>query len=113
MAVIGNLKKGVNLERTIEDMEVGESGFTLPWALSFDLEKKPYLNLEYPISTEPLGTSALPVTRFGPGPSDYDVDISNLVYKWSIIRDPQSVYVGVDKSKVVPLATEEKMGSIN
>jgi len=47
-------------EKEIKDMEIGEVGYTVPWALEED-----NLKLHYPIS-EKGGTASTRVTRTGP-----------------------------------------------
>ena len=89
-----------NLERKIKDMQPGESGYTTPWALSFDEEGKGWLNIKYTIHKDKGGTVELPVTRVGSGRSDYVVDVSRVNYKWS---EGKASYVGCDDEDLVCL----------
>ena len=54
-------------ERLIRDMEVGESGWTMPWAVRLGLENDYWIDLEYNIYEGKQGTSTLEVTRHEDG----------------------------------------------
>ena len=61
-------------EKLIKDMEVGELGYTLPWALVRDTEGNDYVHLLYPVVPDPIkDTGVMPIRRFGPGREDYHV----------------------------------------
>ena len=64
-----------NLERKIKDMEVGEEGFAVPWALGFNEYKIPYLNVEFSIGKSPYGSRSMPIKRIGRGLADYDINL--------------------------------------
>lgn len=83
MGIIGRLNKK-NKERKIIDMDIGESGYTLPWALMFDKEEVPYLNIQYPIESKRGGTLQLPIKRTGPGLEDYEINITKVNYQWDL-----------------------------
>jgi hypothetical protein len=51
------------LEITIKDLQVGESGYTLPWGMWIDLEDHCWLNPDYPVTGEVKGTSRMWVER--------------------------------------------------
>jgi len=50
-------------ERTIADLRVGESGWTVPWAMDHDEERRCWLNPRHTISQEPGGTVQMQVAR--------------------------------------------------
>lgn len=66
-------------ERTIDEMKVGEIGFTVPWALFFD-EGKAFLRGEYSIRDDKGGTVQMEVGRTRSG---YIVSVQSCDYKWS------------------------------
>jgi len=102
------LKGTPKLENRIIDMKPGESGYTVPWALAFDLEETPYLNLDYSIHKNPGGTVQMRVERTGSGKSDYNVDISNAGYfKWSVEEAPFSGVVGKRDDLIARLTWDE------
>ncbi len=74
-------------ERKIRDMKIGETGYTVPWALIFDENKVPHLNLDMTIEKSPKGTISLPLKRTGPGNADYTIDLNfsyfGEKYKWA------------------------------
>ncbi len=67
--IIGN----PDFTKTIEEMNVGEEGYTHPWALMFDLYKNPYLDLNAFVTESPKLISMMPIKRFGLGQTDYDI----------------------------------------
>ena len=109
MGIIGRLEKGKNLERTIEDMNIGEKAYVTPQSLAFDLDEIPYLNLGSTICKQPGGTIELPITRTGDSKVDYQVDIRNINYKWKKSSNPFSSVVGVEESKIVQLYYETQL----
>ena len=82
MGLIGNFEKGKNLERTIEDLSLGETAYTHPTALALDTDCNVYLNTSFAVISKPEGEFHMPVKRIGPEKSDYDVDIRNVTYRW-------------------------------
>lgn len=54
-------------ERTIDSLEVGESGYTMSWAMWVDLNSNMWLNPKYPVGAEVVGTSNMRVERRGDG----------------------------------------------
>lgn len=105
MPVKGNLS--IRLEHRIEQMETGDSGFTLPWALSFEPVGDKYnafLYVKYPITEKPNGTSELPVKRIGPGPGDFEVDLDGVSrdYSWDIGK---AYYMGANEEDIVFIGT--------
>ena len=72
----------VNSVRSIKDMEVGETGYTVPWALAFDFQEKPYLNVGMSVYKKPSGTVKLPITCTGAGKKDYEISINSVDYQW-------------------------------
>ena len=100
MGLIGKLNEK-NKERLIKDMEVGEIGYTVPWALEFDLNRIPYLDIYMSIS-ERRGTSQLKI-RTGSKESDYDVDIRNIDYNWRLSDhiSKDCVKINTDEDEVI------------
>ncbi len=106
MGVIGRLEMGKNLERTIEDMEVGETAYITPWSLYFDSDKTPYLNLRSVIRESSSETHKLKIKKTGDGLSDYQIDIRHIDHKWTKSADPLGN--SVDSSKIVQLYYEDE-----
>lgn len=53
-----------NLEgSTIELMLTGDTGYTLPWAMWADEDRKMWMNPKYPISKTPTGTTQMAIER--------------------------------------------------
>lgn len=103
MPVRGNLQR--KLERTIEKMETGDEGFTLPWALSFEPTGDKYnvfLYVKYPITVNSEKTSRLHIRRIGAGKADFDVDLDSVEsdYKWNIGK---ASYCGADEDDIVSI----------
>lgn len=73
----------------IEKMEVGQSGFVVPWALSVTLDQKMFLNGHYTYEPWLRGTSCMLVTRTSKG---YQVDIRQVDerYRWEL-RDEDDI----------------------
>lgn len=84
MGVLGKLKEGLNLERTIRNMILGEIAYVEPSALCFDVNQSPYLDLDVVISKYKTSNQILPVERTGHDSCDYDVDIRNIDHKWRL-----------------------------
>ena len=104
MAVIGKLEKGKNLEKTLEDMKIGEIGYITPWSLAFDEEKVPYLNINSLYKEEPGGTAKLAIKKIGSQRKDYEIDISKVNdYEWGLSSDPFGGVMGVQFSEIVQL----------
>ena len=86
MGLIGKPK----FERKIRDMFVGETAYADYDALVFDMEKRPYLNLDsiaIPINDEEDSDQFISITRTGEGEGndDYDVDITHLdSFRWEL-----------------------------
>lgn len=91
MGEVKGIKLGKNLERLINEMEVGESAWTFPDALSFDYSKNAYLYMQYPISenfNSEEGFTLL-VERYGSRYGEFNVDVSKVKdYLWE--RIPKS-----------------------
>ena len=89
MGVIGKPE----FERCIEDMVIGESGYAFPWALAYDEDNIPYLDLTHPIfSTRDKRTLEDPgerilIKKTGPGKNEYEVNITNTDYRWTPEED--------------------------
>jgi hypothetical protein len=44
---------------TLKDLPVGSSGYTVPWALWVDPERRTWLHPDYPVYEEPQGHAAM------------------------------------------------------
>ena len=90
------------LETKLEQLEVGQEGFTLPWALSLEPAENSkynvYLNLQYPVSPIKRGTLQLHIKRIGPHAKDFEVDLDSPDYQWSIGK---SSYMGANPKDIV------------
>lgn len=71
----------ITLRRTISDMKVGESAYTVPWALAVTkVEKIPYLKLDFTANDKPGGTARMLVQKVSTNtyqvqpPKDYAFD---------------------------------------
>jgi len=100
MPIRGNLTN--RLEKTIEKMETGDEGFTLPWALSFEPTKdkyNAYLYIKYPVSSYPERTMQMHIKRTGPRNEDFEVDIDSVQnYEWNIGK---ASYMGANEDDIV------------
>ncbi len=56
----------------IETMKIGETCYTLPWAMEVNRERQCFLDSHYPTTPQPYKTSTLKVTRTAEG---YVVDV--------------------------------------
>ena len=86
MGIIGKPK----LERLIKDMAVGELGYTVPWALIFDENETPYLQVDFPIMPFNRGTLKMPVKKITPERNGYEINLNfayerDNEYVWNII----------------------------
>lgn len=88
--------------KTIEDMVVGESAYTVPWALAFDLNKGRYLNVGCKVESKLYGTMEMSITRVGMGLTDYYVDSSKVHYTWHLHEDPLGFGI-IESDKMVYL----------
>jgi len=112
MPVVGNWKG--KIEKRIMDMDVGECGYTVPWALTLTLyrdkkkkEVRAFLNRCYPVDPVRKGTAKMFVKRIGPGPDDYLVDISYCGdEEWDISDSPPKKDYFADLGPV-PILIEE------
>lgn len=104
------IKGKLRLEKCIENMETGDEGFTLPWALSFEpVEDKvnAYLCVKYPISSKQEGTLQLHVKRTGPERDSFDVDLDSIRdydYKYKFGK---ASYMGVSDEDIVCIGQME------
>ena len=98
MPVKGSLEG--KLEREIANMEFGEVGYTIPWAVRFEPEGEKlnaYLDIRAPVSENPIETLKLKVTRVGHGRNDFEVDLNSIDnYQWSIRKPTTAEQRGND-----------------
>jgi len=110
MGITGRLEKGRNLERVVSDMEVGETAYVSPWALDFDKFEIPYLNLNAVIYTtinSKKDRTTLKIIRTGKENYEYDINLDDTDYKWSISDTP---FDGtVDSEHIVQLYYTDKV----
>ncbi len=55
------------MERTIRDMTPGESGWTVPWAITVDIDRTMWVNGAYSIERESVGTARTRIERTSNG----------------------------------------------
>lgn len=60
-------------EQTIDCMMVGESGYTVPWAMWVDTARRCWLHPRYTVRSEPFGTATMRIERQDDG---YHVEIA-------------------------------------
>lgn len=68
------------LEPTLSSLKVGQTGFTVPWALRVDGDRLLWLKPSYWISSHPHGTASMEVQRLEDG---YHVRLPKN-HRWSI-----------------------------
>ncbi len=86
-------------EDSIGTMSIGESGYTVPWAMWPDMDGALWINGHYPIHRNPGGTVSMLVTRTTHG---YEVDVTKghaAEYRWS----PSSKDSFVSDADVLPV----------
>ena len=64
----------------IGNMKIGESGYTVPWAMSFENNGKSWIDTNFEIKSSPRGTSTMMVTRLEDGYHTYPINKENI---WS------------------------------
>ncbi len=71
----------------LKNMKVGESGYTVPWAMWVDLDGNCWLNENYTIQGTPGGTVQLKITRVTEG---YIAHINDMKdnERWQKVEDP-------------------------
>ena len=52
-----------HVRRLIKDMAIGESGYTVPWAMQVDTTRRGRLNPDYPVDPHPWGTLQMRIMR--------------------------------------------------
>ncbi len=52
-----------NAEHSIATMDIGEKGWTVPWAMYYDKDRNLWLNGSYTIHADPGGTARMAVWR--------------------------------------------------
>lgn len=90
-------------ENTIENMEPGSSGWTVPWAMHVDEEGYLWLNSKFTVDSQPGGTVTMLVKRTQDG---YEVEMGSYFgrgYRWS----PGTQYVGGSNSVPVTKFTAQ------
>lgn len=81
-------------EPTIAEMSIGESGYTVPWAMWPDMDGRLWIAGAYTLHDNPHGTAAMKVTRHKDG---YEVDIRSghaAEYRWTPTDQGGSQFVG-------------------
>lgn len=77
------------LYRTVRQMHVGESAYTVPWSLLFYSDDRRTLWANTPIYKEAQGFSNMLVTRTEDG---FIVDLTNVEHTWEV-RTPEELTV--------------------
>lgn len=85
-------------EYTISSMSTGEKGYTVPWAMWVDSERKCWLHPHYTISGHPGGTVQMKVQKRSDGYHVWLVDGE----RYSISRNGPS-YVGQEGAEWIPV----------
>lgn len=62
---LGKPASTIKKEVAIKDMVTGESGYAVPWALSYTKKGKPYLRMGYTVQEAPGGTVQMLVQKLG------------------------------------------------
>jgi len=101
------------LERRINEMQVGASGFIKLDALAFDLNKVPYLCVIEPINKRKNDAFKIPIKRTGSGEADYDLDLRKIKYKWSLEEVPFSYLFDEDDDEIQRKVVELKYDDSN
>ncbi len=86
------------IERKIEEMEPGESGWTVPWALAVDPNRECWLDVHMPVMQQQGGTVAMQIALQEDG---WHVDITQCR---SHIWSPRPI-AGVRMVKIVELVS--------
>ena len=55
------------VEETIRDLAIGETAFTVPWAMFADRPKRLWIILSYPFTLQPHGTMQMEIRRTAQG----------------------------------------------
>lgn len=77
------------LQKELGDLKIGESCYTMPWAMWIDLEGRCWLNPRYPVDEKPRGTVKMYVFRKQAG---YYVNIWNCKdHGWQRVKQPSFV----------------------
>jgi hypothetical protein len=68
------------IQKKIQDLKVGESGWTVPWAIGLDESHKPWINGKYTIHSDSGGTIQAFISRNETGfyasiPKDEGIDV--------------------------------------
>jgi hypothetical protein len=101
MGIIGDPEKQGNIEKLVKNMRIGEKGYIYAWGVSFDGDINPYLNLRAKVTKRKEGDSdKIPIVRFGPGETDYKIDIRKSRYGWELEEEPFSDYDWNEKEVV-------------
>lgn len=98
-------------EKTIEQMKIGEEGYTVPWALTFDKKKTPYLNLDQNVEESPTGPFGLQIKRTGPNENDYE--IINKRYTWGLEEKPFTSNMTMSEPRIVELNPNKVINAQN
>lgn len=76
------------LYRTVKQMRIGETAYTIPFALRFYSDNRQMLWANTPIYPEPTGSSNMPITRTEEG---FVVDISDITNTWEVFNPDEFV----------------------
>lgn len=96
--MVARLQKN-RMEREIREMEDGETGFTVPWAMSVLGDGSAFLNERYTIHKSPGGTVDMFVMRKD---GRYIVDIGKSRHQWSRSSySPGSSWFAIPVSEIV------------
>ena len=97
---MSKLKGKPKFEKQIRHMDIGEKGYIVPWAISFGIDGKVWLNISFNPSKSKGGTVDTKIKRLGV--NDYEVDIRGSDNKWSVGK---SSYVGGSDNDLIHIDT--------
>lgn len=86
-------------ERTLADMKIGETAWTMPWGMWVDNSGRCWLNPNYPAEKTPGGTVELKVERRG---DSFHVTNHDPTHKWTPEKEP--CYSGHTMDDWLPVA---------
>jgi protein-arginine kinase activator protein McsA len=95
-------------EKPLESLAEGETGYTVPWALTFGKDKNIYLSTNFTATQKPICASCMPIKRIGPGKADYEINLNfeyfmKKEYEWKEYNVNSHLlgYVKMDKENLI------------
>ncbi len=72
----------------LKDMLVGETGWVVPWAVSFGMDGRGYLHLTADYFSERGGSADLKITRTGKSLTDFEIDFAGNDFNYDLRTHP-------------------------